>query len=220
MKKDLVKIYELLLKHFGKQHWWPAKGSGNARKLEICIGAILTQNTNWKNVEKALENLRKNKLLILEKIKKTNAKKIAPLIKSSGYYNQKAIKIKAFLGFLEKYHFEKLSKMETIKLREILLRVHGVGKETADSIALYALKKPIFVIDAYTKRAFSRIMQDETSSLKEYDDWRVFFEDNLPKDEKLFNEYHALIVELGKNFCQKNPKCNECPVRFCHSRNQ
>ncbi|MFH1248640.1 MAG: endonuclease [archaeon] len=215
MKTDLIMVYNQLLGHFGKQHWWPAKSKGDAKKLEICIGAILTQNTNWKNVEKALENLRKNNFLTLEKIRKTDVKIIAQLIKPSGYYNQKSLKIMAFLEFLEKYPFEELSKIEIKKARELLLNVHGIGKETADSMLLYALKKPIFIIDAYTKRAFSRIMPN-TSLLKEYDNWQKFFEDNLSKDEKLFNEYHALIVELGKNFCQKNPKCNGCPVKACH----
>lgn len=206
-------IYSTLLKEFKPQKWWPAKSRGKEKQFEICIGAILTQNTSWKNVEKALENLRKGKMLNEQGIRNANNKKLALLIKSSGYYNQKAKKLKAFVEFLQSYPSEKLGNMPLQEARDLLLGVHGIGKETADSILLYALNKPIFVIDAYTKRSFSKIMPEKTGNLKEYDEWQEFFSSNLDKDARLFNEYHALIVNLGKNFCKKKPLCGECPLK-------
>ena len=177
-----------------------AKISRN-KKL-ITKGKILTQNTSWKNVEKAIFNLNKEKLVDIKKIKKINLKKLASLIRPSGYYNQKAEKLKIAAKFFSK------NKAPT---REELLDVKGIGPETADSILLYAFKKPYFVVDAYTKRIFSRIgicRQDI-----KYDELQLFFHKNLQKDAKLFNEYHALIVELGKQFCTKKPKCKDCIIK-------
>lgn len=208
----LQEIYSTLLKEFQPQKWWPAKSKSKERRFEICIGAILTQNTSWKNVEKALENLRKAKMLNEQGIRNAKNKKLALLIKSSGYYNQKAKKLKAFVEFLKSCPLEKLEKIPQKKSRDLLLGVHGIGKETADSMLLYALNKRVFVIDAYTKRIFSRIMPEKTRNLKEYDEWQEFFSSNLDKDAQLFNEYHALIVNLGKNFCKKEPSCEECPL--------
>lgn len=207
----LHQIYEKMYTAYGPQYWWPSKDKNN-RETEIIIGAILTQNTAWTNVEKALHNLRENNLIDFKKINKINSKKLANLIKSSGYYNQKAKKLKAFSDYLKKFDFDfdNLKKKKLNILREELLKIHGIGKETADSILLYALNKPIFVIDAYTKRIFQRLgLADEKTN---YDDLQNLFEKNLTKDSKLFNEYHALLVRLGKDVCKKKPICNECPL--------
>ncbi|MEK6848180.1 MAG: endonuclease III domain-containing protein, partial [Nanoarchaeota archaeon] len=185
------------------------------QQLEICFGAILTQNTNWKNVEKAIIELNKNKLIDVNEILKIKNEKLAKIIKSSGYHNQKAKKLKNFCEFLSKNYNGKLrllfkNNIET--LRKELLAINGIGPETADSIILYAAKKPIFVIDAYTKRIFSRIGFME----KTYDEFQHLFMKNMQNSEKLFNEYHALIVELGKNICKKKPLCEKCPVNsYC-----
>jgi len=202
-------IFEFLIEAYGSQYWWPAKDKKN-KETEIIIGAILTQNTAWTNVEKAIENLRKNKLINFKKINKINSKKLANLIKSSGYYNRKAKKLKAFSNFMKKYNYN-LKKLENKKnLREELLKIHGIGKETADSILLYALNKPVFVIDAYTKRIMHRLkLAVENAS---YDDLQELFMKNLIKDSKLFNEYHALLVKLGKDVCKKKPVCDKCPL--------
>lgn len=210
-------IYRALLGAYGYQGWWPLfngktgkieyhPGNYNlpendAQRFEICQGAILTQNTSWKNVEKALDNLRKNNLLDIKRLKLLDIKRLAELVKSSGYNNQKARKIKEFIKFLD-------SGKEIN--RENLLSVWGIGKETADSILLYAYKKPYFVIDAYTKRVFSRLgFCDESIS---YDNLQKLFHDGLGRNFRLFNEYHALLVEHAKRHCKKNPECKDCPI--------
>ncbi len=213
MKKSLLDTYQTLLKTFGEQKWWPVQSEdAEERKLEICVGAILTQNTSWKNVEKALKNLIELDLIDNRKLMQVNEKQIALLIKPAGYYNQKARKLKAFASFLERNSFEKLERMEIVELRNLLLAVHGVGKETADSIILYALNKPVFVVDAYTKRVFSRLLD---LKIDKYDEWQGFFHSNLDKNTQLFNEYHALIVEFGKNYCKNHPLCDKCPFSNC-----
>ena len=222
--KKLTKIYKNLLSHFSLQHWWPVTKEGELtpkyhkniilnkkQKLEICFGAILTQNTSWKNVEKAVINLNKNNLIDTKKIIQIENKKLAEIIKSSGYHNQKAKKLKNFCGFLAKNYDGKLDLLfenDLKKLREELLSVNGIGPETADSIILYAAKKPIFVIDAYTKRIMNRIGFQE----KTYEELQKLFMQSFPNSEKLFNEYHALLVELGKNICKKAPLCEKCPI--------
>lgn len=217
-KPGLLKIYSILLKEFKPQKWWPVKSKGKKEKqFEICVGAILTQNTSWKNVEKALENLRQEKLLNEKGIRNISEKGLALLIKPAGYYNQKAKKLKKFVEFLQSYPLEQLEKMPVEEARKLLLEVHGIGNETADSILLYALNKPVFVIDAYTKRIFERFFNFK---LKDYYEWQQFFSSNLIRDTQLFNEYHALIVELGKNLCKKKPKCEECPLTICSYRRQ
>ncbi len=213
----LIEIYKTLLDAYGYQGWWPLFNKetcrieyhpgnyhlpeNNAQRFEICQGAILTQNTSWKNVEKTLENLRQNNLLDKNKLKNINEKKLAELIKSAGYNNQKAKKIKEFIRFLD-------SKIEIN--RENLLSVWGIGKETADSMLLYAYQKPVFVIDSYTKRVFSRLGFCSENII--YDELQKIFHDNLRKDCKLFNEYHALIVEHAKRYCKKVPLCKNCPL--------
>lgn len=204
---QIKQIYKQLLKAYGPQGWWPVT-TDNA-VFEIITGAILTQNTAWKNVEKAIENLKKNDLVAVEKIRKTDKKRLALLIRSAGYYNQKAERLIIFAEFLSKNPIKKLMKEETGKLREKLLAIKGIGDETADSILLYAFNKPVFVIDAYTKRIFKRVGYKEES----YEELQALFMKNLKKDARLFNEYHALLVELGKNLCKKRPSCGNCPLK-------
>ncbi|MFH0876040.1 MAG: endonuclease III domain-containing protein [archaeon] len=221
----IKKIYENLLSHFSSQNWWPVTNENSVKptyekrerlterqKFEICIGAILTQNTNWKNVESAIENLNRENLIDIRKIKKSDSKKLALLIKSSGYYNQKTIKLKEFARYIaEEYkgNLKEFFKKDTEKLRNELLKIKGIGPETADSIILYAAQKPAFVIDAYTKRIFNRIGYKEET----YEQLQDLFMKNLDKDVNLFGEYHALIVELGKNICKTEPLCEKCPIK-------
>jgi endonuclease-3 related protein len=209
----LMHIYSLIYKAFGPQKWWPTTLEGDLhptyhgkkindkQRFEIIVGAILTQNTSWKNVEKAIFNLNKAKTLSIEKIKSIKKETLANLIRPSGYYNQKAERLKIVAEFFSKNRFPS---------REELLAVNGIGPETADSILLYAFQKPIFVIDAYTKQIFSRI--GICNGKCSYAELQEIFHKNLKKDEKLFNEYHALVVELGKNYCTKKPECNNCPI--------
>lgn len=211
--KKLTEIYKKLYNYFGKQHWWPAK-----TKLEVIIGAMLTQNTSWSNVEKAIANLRKNKLLSFKRLSKIEINKLATLIKPAGYFNIKAKRLKNLLKFIQTRYQGNLGNMGKIKtkeLREDLLNVNGVGAETADSILLYAFDKPVFVIDAYTKRIFSRLKMMTLDST--YDKAQDLFMDNVSCSTRLFNEYHALIVRLGKDYCKKSkPRCSECPIRSEH----
>ena len=208
--KSLLKIYNLLYEKFGARHWWP----GDTR-LEIILGAILTQNTAWKNVEKAIKNLKRERILKLGPLTRISEKKLPKLIKPAGYYNIKSNRVKNFLSFLNaeyRGNLDRMLKTKTRKLRSELLGIKGIGPETADSILLYAGGKPVFVVDAYTKRVFSR--HGFAAQEAEYEGWQQLFQDNLPKDVKLYNEFHALIVELGKEFCSsKNPMCTKCPIR-------
>lgn len=184
------------------------KGKILERPKKITKEDMFTQNTSWKNAEKAIFNLNKDNILEINKIKSINQKKLANLIKPSGYYNQKAERLKIAAEFFSK------NKSQT---RQQLLEVKGIGPETADSILLYAFNQPIFVVDAYTKRIFSRIgiCKDECK----YDGLQNIFHENLPKDHKLFNEYHALLVALGKKYCTKQPNCKECPIaKLCSKK--
>ena len=205
----LLKIYFLLFKRFGHRGWWPGE-----TPFEVMAGAILTQNTNWANVEKAIAELKKRKLLSPIALSSVPNAAVEKAIRSSGYYRQKAERLKGFSRFLcGRYgcDLQKMFSRPAGALRGELLSVKGIGPETADSILLYAAGKPVFVVDAYTKRVFSRagmIRGDEG-----YDDVRAFFEKNLPHDSALFNDYHAQIVELGKRFCLKSePVCWACPI--------
>lgn len=214
VKRNLLNIYQILYKSFGPQHWWPGE-----TPFEIIIGAILTQNTNWQNVEKAIDNLKQHNHLTPPAIKKIYINKLAQHIRSSGYFNIKARRLKEFIKFLYNNYNGNLTAMgksNLALLREQLLEVKGIGPETADSILLYALNKPVFVIDAYTKRIFSRHkFFHEKSAYHEIQD---FFMKNLPNKIQLFNEYHALIVRLGKEYCKTKPLCGNCPIStFNHS---
>jgi endonuclease-3 related protein len=203
------RVYQLLLREYGKQHWWPAE-----TPFEVCVGAILTQATSWVNVEKAIYNLKSQGLLDPIKIKAARMDRLARLIKPSLYYNVKARKLKEFASFLTGEYggqVENMKAASTENLRRELLGVWGLGPETVDSILLYALGKPSFVVDAYTRRVFSRLglVEDGLS----YMQVRGFFEAELPKDAALYNEYHALIVEHGKGTCRKKPLCTGCCLR-------
>ena len=209
MKRKLNSIFRRLYSAFGQQYWWPAESA-----FEVTIGAILTQNTNWLNVEKAIAALKEKKLLSAKKLYALTPKKIASLIKSAGYYNVKAIRIKNFLKFFfDNYaaSIKTIAAVDLAVLRKQLLEVNGIGQETADSILLYALDKPIFVVDAYTKRILFRHGLIKEGA--DYSSVQDIFMRNLKVDVKLFNEYHALLVKLGKDYCRKqNPKCETCPL--------
>lgn len=199
-----------MLAQSGPQHWWPGETS-----FEVMIGAILTQNTAWTNVEKAIANLKQAGVVSPKKLNQAPLSKLKKWLLPSGFFNVKAKRLKHFLEFFRSkfgYSLEKMRKKETRTLRQELLSVNGIGKETADSILLYALKKSIFVVDAYTRRIFSRhglIKKDMP-----YDEIRQWFELNLPRSQKLFNDYHAQIVRVAKKYCRKNPDCSYCPLEF------
>lgn len=198
-KNTFVEIYDKLYAFYGTQHWWPAKS-----RFEMIVGAILTQNTSWSNVEIAIADLRKGRMLTPGKILKADIRKLARVIRSSGYFNLKAKRLKNFTAFLFKYYKGSLTRMfnaRTYSLRKMLLNVDGIGEETADSILLYAGYKPVFVVDAYTRRIFSR--HGIISAGDTYAQVQKKITANLNNDYELFNEYHALIVTLGKNFCLK-----------------
>jgi endonuclease-3 related protein len=188
----MMKLYEKLLQKYGHQQWWPA-----ATPYEVVLGAILTQNTNWGNVEKALDNLRGKDALSEQAILRMPIDELEQLIRPSGYYRQKAERLKATT---RKWLELKASRKSTMELRKEWLSVKGIGKETADAILLYAMDRPIFVIDAYTKRFCKAELEKE---FKDYDDYRQFFESNLPADLELYKEYHALIVVWGKKNSKK-----------------
>ena len=212
----LINIYKQLLKAYGKQGWWPLSKNqlqtkhhqGNPKNLkdqfEIIVGAILTQNTSWTNVEKAIYNLNKSNLLNLNKIIKAKKSKIAKLIRPAGYYNQKAERLKIIAEKIK-------NNSNLLKEREELLKTKGIGPETADSIILYAAEKPSFVIDAYTRRIFSRLGLIK-KDLK-YDEIKEFFEKKLKKDVQTYKEYHALIVQHAKQHCKTKPECNNCILK-------
>jgi endonuclease-3 related protein len=208
--KKLRKIYNKLYHAFGPQHWWPGD-----TPFEIAVGAILTQNTNWGNVEKAIANLKKNRVLAARVICKLSVKELSGLIRPAGYFNVKAKRLKSFIDFLMNDYGGSLKRMRKKGmhyLREELLHINGIGPETADSILLYAVETPIFVIDAYTRRVLSRhgIMDHD----KSYTEFQELFHSQLEKDVKMFNEYHALFVRVGKSFCKrKNPLCDKCPLK-------
>ncbi|MFQ5965471.1 MAG: endonuclease III domain-containing protein [Candidatus Scalinduaceae bacterium] len=207
--KILLNIYDRLFKSFGKQYWWPGDTD-----FEIVIGAILTQNTNWGNVEKAINNLKKSKVFTPRKLYEIDIKRLAELIRPSGYFNVKAKRLKHFIEWLFlKYNgsLPKMFKQDYVKLREELLSVNGIGRETADSILLYAAQKPTFVIDAYTKRVLVR--HELVPEDYEYEKMKAFFEENLPEDVPLYNEYHALLVRVGKYYCKPKEQCEECPLK-------
>ncbi|MDY6892668.1 MAG: hypothetical protein SVO26_02990 [Chloroflexota bacterium] len=204
--KQLTAIYHILLDCYGPQHWWPAD-----TPFEIIVGAILTQSAAWGNVEKAIMNLKQADALDSRLLREIPLDELAQLIYPSGYYNAKAAKLKAFVEYLGSAHqdsLEKLFSQDIPSLRRELLAIHGIGKETADSIILYAAQKPIFVIDAYTHRILSRL--GSSFSKNDYSGLQKLFMDNLPHEQLLFNEYHALLVCHGKEVCKKAPLCNRC----------
>lgn len=210
--RRLRRVYDLLFERFGPQNWWPAR-----TPFEVCVGAILTQSVAWTNVEKAIANLDAVGLLdparLLEALR-SDWRGVAERIRPAGYYNAKARKLQAFVEHLHARHGGSLDRLFALPLpaaRAELLGVHGIGPETADSMLLYAGNLPAFVVDAYTRRIFARLGHCPADI--SYEDLRRHFMDNLPADVPLFNEYHALIVALGKGFCLKNrPRCHACPL--------
>jgi endonuclease-3 related protein len=211
MNTKIFKIYQKLIEYFGKQGWWPTTDTQNP-KFEIMVGAILTQQTSWKNVEKSIKNLKDNYLLEPKKLFNLPVKTLESLIRPSGFFKVKSKRLRSFLEFFVYNYDGNLDKMFELSLddlRKNLLSVHGIGPETCDSIILYAGNKPVFVVDAYTIRLCERypIMKS-----KKYEEVREFFEKKLPKDVNLFKEFHALIVELGKNYCKIKPLCEKCPL--------
>ena len=216
-KASLLTSYHLLYDCYGPQHWWPAE-----TPLEMIIGAILTQSAAWTNVEKAIGNLKAKGPLSIEWLRGLPQDELARLIRPSGYYNVKAGKIRAFVDWLAEGYvgdLDRLFTLDTAELRKQLLSVHGVGEETADSIVLYAAHRPVFVIDAYTRRIIARLglaPQKET-----YAAYQALFMHDLPHNEALFNEYHALLVQHGKTVCRKKPVCADCCLRnLCSSNGQ
>ncbi|GFO53036.1 endonuclease III [Geomonas sp. Red276] len=203
----LMEVFDLLLKAYGPLDWWPAD-----TPFEVCVGAVLTQNTNWGNVEKAIFNLKHAGVLSLEAIAEIDHQRLADLIRPSGFFNVKSVRLKELVAWIIGRYgtLEKMFEGDWKRLREELLEVRGIGRETCDSILLYAGEKPSFVVDAYTKRVFSRLgVVEETA---DYEEVRSLFMGSLPHQVQLFNEYHALIVEQCKRHCRKTPLCEGCPL--------
>lgn len=206
---ELPAYFQTLSRALGPMGWWPAR-----TPFEVIVGAILTQNTAWANVERAIENLRRQRLLTPGAIERVSSARLARLIRPSGYFRQKAKKLKAFVHFLRQRHGGSLARMfrrPTDELRAQLLAVHGIGPETADSILLYAGGHSVFVVDAYTHRILGR--HHLTDGKPDYEAVRSLLESHLPGEAALYNEFHALLVNVGKNWCRKRqPRCAECPL--------
>ena len=218
----LMEMYRAMRARFGHRAWWPAaKGATpGQRKLEICIGAILTQNTSWKNVEKAIANLRAEGLLSVSAIHAKPQAALAEIIRPAGYYNVKGKRLKNFIARVHESAGEDIEAFlgrPVAALREELLSINGIGRETADSIILYAAGKPTFVVDAYTARIGVRhhLLSPEDG----YDAIKELFESALPADAELYNDYHAQLVQTGKEFCRPVARCEGCPLeKFPHDR--
>jgi endonuclease-3 related protein len=203
-RTGIPSIYRRLFAANGKQHWWPGESA-----FEIMVGAVLTQNTAWTNVERAITNLKQAKALSPGVIIKAPPQRLAEWLRPSGYFNIKAKRLRAMCRWLvEQGGVRKIGKLPTNRLRCALLSVHGIGPETADDILLYAFNRPVFVIDAYTRRIFRRL--GLIRGIENYETLRQLFESALAADVGLFNEYHALIVAHGKNVCRRLPRCAEC----------
>ncbi len=204
---ELRWIYRRLLAHYGPQHWWPGETA-----FEVMVGAVLTQNTSWKNVERAIENLKGAAMLDAQAITRARHERLASLLKPSGYFNVKADRLRHFCQwYLEQGGLTTLKRWQTPRLRHALLGVKGIGPETADDILLYAFNRPVFVIDAYTRRLFARL--GLATGEESYDALREQFESALGPDVPVFNEYHALIVAHAKDICKPKPHCHSCCLR-------
>jgi endonuclease-3 related protein len=209
LRADLLRMYELLDRHFGDLQWWPADGP-----FEVMVGAILTQNTAWTNVEKAITALKGKALLSPEALSRVDEGWLSEVIRSAGSYRVKAKRIKALVAFLQKEYAGNRAAMSREKLsvlRDKLLGISGVGEETADSILLYACGKAVFISDAYTRRILER--HNMIAAHGDREQVRALFMGHLPRDVSLFNQFHALLVCTGKLFCRKIPKCDACPLR-------
>lgn len=205
-----TEIYKILFDEMGPQGWWPAESD-----FEMMIGSILVQNTNWGNVDLALKKL--NGDLTPQRLEEFELDEIAERIHPSGFYNQKAKTIKAFLAWYKKYDYqvERVRDQEAVGLRKELLGVRGIGRETADCMLTYAFAKPVFIVDAYARRIFERI---GVQLPKGYEACRKVIEGAIAKDLDVYGEYHALLVELGKKACKKKPQCKECPLlKICRT---
>ena len=207
-RRLLLRVYRRLRHRYGHAGWWPGESS-----FEVCVGAILVQNTAWVNVERTLASLRRRGLLSFEALHRRPPSRLAPLLRSSGTFRVKARRLRAFLDFLGAEYGGRVEGMRAespAALRRKLLAVPGIGPETADSIALYAAGKPLFVVDAYTRRVFSRLglLRGDLS----YAEVQQFFEERLPRDADLYNDYHAQLVRLGQEACRSRPRCAECPL--------
>ena len=206
--KGLTQIYRKLLSHFGPQGWWPAETA-----FEVVLGAILTQNTSWSNVEKAVENLNAQNLLEPLRLARATRERIEKAVYPAGFYRQKAERLLRFAHYLKKHYQGNLSlffDQPLEKLRSELLNINGIGPETCDSILLYAANKLIFPIDAYTVRMCRRL---GLTNLEGHEELRVFFEQRLPPELDIYNEFHALIVRWAKSYCRsKKPLCDNCPL--------
>lgn len=206
--KRLLELYRRLSACYGAQHWWPAEGP-----LEVMVGAILTQQTTWRNVEKAIASLKAEGALSPAGLRLLIPQALSQLIRPCGYYNAKALKLKALASWLGSYEddLSQIFSRELWSLREELLSLYGIGEETADSILLYAAGKPIFVVDAYTRRILRRLgLGPEVNSYRAF---QAFFMENLPHEPELFNEFHALFVRHGKEVCRSLPRCQECSLQ-------
>jgi len=206
--RSVLPIYRLLRRRYGHAGWWPGRSA-----FEVCLGAILTQNTAWTNVEKALGVLRERRRLSYRGLAGLTARQIAPLVRSSGTHRVKARRLRAFLDFLGREYRGSVARMRSEDrwaLRRKLLSVHGIGPETADVVALYAAGKPLFVVDAYTRRIFHRL--GLLHGRETYDEVQRLFMEALPEDAALFNDYHAQIVRLAKEACRTRPRCAVCPL--------
>jgi len=208
-REQLLEIYRTLLDFFGPQHWWPGE-----TPFEVTVGAILTQNTSWTNVEKAIGNLKAAGCLDAARLHEIDTAELEKLIRPAGYFRVKARRLKNFIDWLcDNYggDLRNLKAVGTSRLREELLSISGIGPETADSILLYAFNRPVFVVDAYTARVMVRhglIAQDDL----DYHTLQDLFMSNLEPDAALFNEFHALLVMTGKDYCKPNPRCSPCPL--------
>ncbi len=208
MRQRLMIIFETLLSAFGSRHWWPGDSP-----LEVMVGAVLTQNTSWKNVEKAIANMKDRSIMDMTRLAEIDERELAEIIRPAGFYNVKSRRLKAFIAdFHRRFNgsIEGTASVTTQALRDYLLDIDGIGPETADSILLYALERPVFVVDAYTKR-FLKNHRLFVGSV-DYHEVQRFFVDNLPEDTHVFNEFHALIVYLCQQFCRKRPECTACPL--------
>lgn len=205
----LIAYYKTLFDAYGPQAWWPGR-----TRFEVIVGAILTQNTSWSNVSLAIEHLRRNRLLTVSAIASVRPARLQRTIRPSGYFRQKSATLKAFVRFLRTEYAGSLTRMfktPTLQLRCQLLAVRGIGPETADCILLYAGKHPVFVVDAYTRRILER--HGHPSARASYEEIRAVFERALPTDSTIYNEFHALIVQVGKEFCRpQTPRCGQCPL--------
>jgi len=204
----IKEMYQLLYERFGPQHWWPGE-----TPFEVMVGAVLTQNTNWSNVERAIKNLKSSGGFCVKALFRMPEETLAALIRPAGYYNLKSRRLRNLLEMIIRDYDGELERFfdeDIVAMREKLLSVRGIGPETADSIILYAAQKPVFVVDAYTYRILSRheMIMDGAS----YEELQDLFTSHLPEDTKLYNEFHALIVRTGKTYCRKRPLCRECPL--------